>query len=640
MNTVVEPAATDPAEPSGAPRLLERAHLAPWMGPWAAYLALVTVITWLYGLWPGHSLPFGSVALIGGWAHCVDHASHTCTQVGFPAGIPMSLGSSVIVFVWAASHLGVGAEVAMNVLALVCIAAGAAALWLTVRSFVPSHVAGFMAALLFYVSPAVAAHAGLVSLYYGFAWLPVPVCLAVLAVRAAHTNTMTDAPRRVAMLAVGVFVSALALVYSDPYPWVIASALVLPAGLCVGIAALWSRRWRSALLLVAVAVALVLPGLLYSARESNGDLATTSPLSFYRAMSVDVATMIVPTRLEEIGRVLHSPVEAWKHTEFYGDGSNLAFNYVGLGTLVIAALGVIAVARKDRRTALIVGGLAVGGLVCLALGLGPSLKVFSRASTRPIAPGGQYQYGDYLMPASDARAPLPWSFLYDIQPFASMRVPYRWHVGLRLMVAMFTGAVVGIQWRRRKFLLAAAVSVFLVLEATPVLLTDLRHRTEIAHDQLTRYRADMDASFKGRFRAGERVIFLPAANDYLAMDLAPTYDIDTYNTTFDKAVAAVRAAQPEPVVHAFEGAATGQLGRDDVCALFRSATVDAVVFDDFSLRWDSYAWPPAAKARAAQRALNAKVGVFDDPAFAADQRPLAVIVRARPGAGCAPAAPS
>jgi hypothetical protein len=64
--------------------------------------------------------------------------------------------------------------------------------------------------------------------------------------------------------------------------------------------------------------------------------------------------------------------------------------------------------------------------------------------------------------------------------------------------------------------------------------------------------------------------------------------------------------------------------------------VDAVVFDDFNMRWDTLQWPPEQQRLDEYRAKSTALGLFDDPAFDVDEGYLAVIVRPAPAspAGC------
>ena len=244
--------------------------------------------------------------------------------------------------------------------------------------------------------------------------------------------------------------------------------------------------------------------------------------------------------------------------------------------------------------------LAVGGLACLALGLGPSLKLLDKASV-PVGAQGPVTGTDNLMPASEATASLPWSWVYGIQPFEGMRAAYRWHVGLRLVLAIFAAVAVVWLFRRRRVLGVALVAL-LVLETMSHGLLDAREQATQNHELVQAFDDDMDRAFgNGRLRASERVLFLPASNDYLIGMIAPRYKVFAYNIAFDKEIVRLRSGQPKPVLDVISAYGADTLNRDQVCHLFRQDLVDALVFDDFNMRWDTAAVAtPAAPDRGAQ----------------------------------------
>jgi hypothetical protein len=594
------------------------------------YVALVGTLMLLYGLLPGHSLPFSSVASTDGWVRCIDEQGSGCPLVGHPVGVQLSLASTIFYTAYLLSKIGISGETSLNLLAVACLAAGTASLWALVWSLVRSHAAGVLSALLYYGAPIVALHALLPSLYFGFAFLPVPVALAVFALQASR-----ERPARALLLAGGSFLTGLALVYFDPYPWAVAAGVAAPAALVVGAVALVRRRWRQAVLAGCVLASVVLPGAVFNALESSsGNLVSEMPRDFYRAMGVDVAVMLVPTQTELIGDLLGSPVDGWPRTDFYGDGTNLSSSYLGVPTLLACVAGAVLLFLGRRQRPVVVG-LALGGLACLILGLGPSLKVHDTAG-RPVAPDGRFVVSDYLMPEDAATLTFPWDVVFDIQPFASMRATYRWHAGLRLVGAVLGACLVGLLAARNRWL-ALGLAVVLVLDAVPVSLWRLNDRTELQHEQVQAFEADMERAFgDDRLRAGERVLFLPADNDYLVQYVAPTFGVYAYNIAGDKEIARIRPQQPPEVVSAMTAFGAGTLDRAAVCALFADGLVDAIAFDDFNMRWDSYRWPPSEAAAEAQREANAALGLFEDPAFVADEGPLSVIVRPAENGTCAP----
>jgi hypothetical protein len=207
---------------------------------------------------------------------------------------------------------------------------------------------------------------------------------------------------------------------------------------------------------------------------------------------------------------------------------------------------------------------------------------------------------------------------------------------LRFVLVIFAAVAVVWLFRRRRAL-GVVLLALLVLEVASHGLLDARAQAGRNHELAQAFDGDMDRAFGGgRLREFERVLFLPATNDYLIGMLSPHFKVFAYNISFDKEAARLRRAQPKLVLDAISAYWANTLNRDLVCQLFRDDLVDAIVFNDFDMRWDTLQWPPSAARVEAFRAKHTGFGLFDDPAFSVDRRHLAVIVRPAPAspAGC------
>jgi hypothetical protein len=587
----------------------------------ASYVCIVTATAWLYGVIPfsGRSFPLAPVASMTSWADCLGDGLLPCRYVGYPQGVDLSLSAALATGSYLLTRLGIGVEEALNILSLLALAVGVASLWALAASVARSVAAGAVAAGLYYLSPIIISHTSKPALLLGFVLLPVPLALAYAALKQAGRSQ----PAALAC-AVLTFAAALLLVYLDPYSW--ALAVVLGGPLCIagGVLAVRRTRWWGGIVPLLLLIALLLPGVIFRTLEPSAELSTNFPLDFYRAYGTDLATTVVPTRDSLLGDVIRSPVDRWDPSDFYGDGTNLTGAFIGAATLIAAAGGAVWLLRRGRSNRLVILSLAVGGLACLALGLGPSLKILDKV---PVAADGPAAASDNLMPASDATASLPWSRVYGIQPFEGMRTAYRWHVGLRLVLAIFAAVAVVWLFRRRRVLGVALVAL-LVLETMSHSLLDARGQATQNHELVQAFEDDMDRAFgNGRLRPSERVLFLPASNDYLIGMIAPRYKVYAYNIAFDKEIARLRSGQPKPILDAISAYGADTLNRDQVCDLFRQDLVDALVFDDFNMRWDTLRWPPPQQRLDEYRAKSTALGLFDDPAFDVDEGHLAVILR-------------
>jgi hypothetical protein len=583
-----------------------------------SYVTIVTATAWLYGVVPfsGRSFALAQVASVSSWVDCLGDGLVTCTYVGYPQGVDLSLGMPLMGGTFLLTRLGIGVGVALNILSLVTLAVGVGSLWALAASIARNVAAGAVAASLYFLSPIIVFDHG--RLFLGFVLLPLPLALAYAALKP------NGRPQRVALACVGVtFVAALLLVYLDPYSWAI--SVVLAGPLCIAGTAMAVRRtrWQGCLVSLLTLIALLVPGLIFRTLEPSAELSANFPLDFYRAYGADLATAVIPTRDSLLGDVIRSPVERWDPSDFYSDGTPLKGAFIGITTVITAAAGAVWLLRRERSNRLMIFSLSLGGLVCLALGLGPSLKLLDKAS---VSVAGS----DNLMPASEATAPLPWSWVYHVQPFEGMRAAYRWHVGLRLVLAIFVAVAVMWLFRRRRVLGVVLVAL-LMLETMSHGLLDARGQARRNHELVQAFEDDMDRAFgNGRLRASERVLFLPAGNDYLIGMIAPRFKVFAYNISFDKELVRLRPGQPKPVLDVISAYGANTLNRDQVCQLFRQDLVDAVVFDDFDMRWDTLQWPPPQHRVEAHRAKSIGFGLFNDPAFSVDEGNLAVILRPAP----------
>jgi hypothetical protein len=601
----------------------------------SGYVAIVTATAWLYGVVPlaGRTVPLAPFASVTSWVECLGDGMVTCKYIGYPAGVDLSVGMPLVGGAFLLTRLGIGIEVAINVLSVLAIAAGVAALWAFVASIARSAAAGAFAACLYYLSPILVAHTSKTALWLGFLLLPVPLALAYAALRP------NGRPPSIVVGCVGLtFAAALLLVYLDPYAWTL--SVVIGGPLCIAAAAMAVTRtgWRGCLVPVCTLIAFLVPGIIFRVLEPSAEVSANFPLGFYRAYGVDVVTAVFPTRDSLLGDLVRSPVDRWDPLDFYADGTPLIGTYIGVVLLIAAIAGTLLLLRRRRSNRLFVIALTVSGLACLALGLGPSLKVLDKASVPVVAvnSAGVVTATNHVMPASDATVTLPWSWVYGLQPFEGMRTAYRWHVGLRLVLAVFAAVAVVWLFRRRR-LLGLALAAVLLLETASHGLLDARGQAVHNHELAQAFEDDVDQAFGGgRLRPSERVLFLPAGNDYLIGGIAPPLEIYSYNVAFDKELIRIRPTQPQPIMDAIAAYGNDTLDRDNICTLFSQDIVDAVVFTDFSMRGDTLVWPPPEERIQAQRAKNTAFGVFDDPAFNVDSGDLAVIVRPAPDslAGC------
>jgi hypothetical protein len=116
----------------------------------SGYVAIVTATAWLYGVVPfsGRTVPLAPFVSVTSWVECLGDGMATCKYIGYPAGVDLSVGMPFVGGAFLLTRLGMGIEVAVNVLSLLAIAAGVAALWAFAASIARSVAAGAFAACL------------------------------------------------------------------------------------------------------------------------------------------------------------------------------------------------------------------------------------------------------------------------------------------------------------------------------------------------------------------------------------------------------------------------------------------------------------------------------------------------------------
>ena len=122
---------------------------------------------------------------------------------------------------------------------------------------------------------------------------------------------------------------------------------------------------------------------------------------------------------------------------------------------------------------------------------------------------------------------------------------------------------------------------------------DGQDRYSLNRTQYNSFNTEVVDELRPYIQDTDRILFLPAQNDFLIARIIPFTGGYTYNIFFDKEVARIRPQQPPSIVEVERNFGTGDLTAEDVRDLFDEGLVDKVIFTYFNLRWDSYWWPPA-----------------------------------------------
>lgn len=439
-------------------------------------------------------------------------------------------------------------------------------------------------AALYLASPSLVGLHGFGSTFWGVALVPAVVHVSL---RAASEILAARWIARVAWAAAWVG-AILAMLLLDGYGYVMAQFV---AGLLIlGTALREWRRARSWLAVVAFLVANGIAFLVYRQIVSGAGDWARSPIDLFRSMGADLATLVIPSPA-----IWWSDRSPWQVDPgvLWGDGSNATYNYLGLGIVALAVLGVV----LARKTAPLVLPLAAITLLALVMSFGPSLKVSEVRGPLEVP----VTFDSYLMPADDAVMTLPTQWVYESVPgFSSMRATYRWVAVARLGLLLLAGAGVQALWRRRpeaasRVALVALVGVA-VLEASPSYPAMLGRYADNA-SMAARFEADVLDVMREAVPRGSRVVYAPNAvseNDYLANYLSPMLGVTSYNIGGDKALEDAMARwQPDIRALLFEEEPFASAAAE----VLESGKVDMVVIPFFDLRWSATAWPTSEQFR-------------------------------------------
>ena len=546
---------------------------------------LITLLTvcWVNGLFPGDSPSASSAYIYAGQIKCAANMGlrslvDYCDQMGAPQGFPFLhglvgtlLGSLLM------SLPGVGAFQAYLLIGWLSVAVGMTGGFLLMRRLRAPWVVALLTPAVYLCSPSVMTLPGFGATWTGFVLLPFYIWV--------HVAVMDrlDRPGSCWPALASLWLVSFLAVFTDGYSFIMGWLL---AG-CLWVA--WAlgtvvTRNRRLLGLGCAAGAAVTAVVAYQWYVPGGSFTATS-IDLFRSMGLDLATLVLPTRQFWLWDLLSIRAD---FTLLWGDTTNSSFNYIGV-VMVALATGLLVVRR--RRLGGRVIAFAVAGGIALVLALGPSLKINDE---RPAALGGVVTYNSYLMPADEAAIGLPAQLLYQHVPgFQDLRATYRWFVLTRFCVIVLAGLAVAELSRSGRRTTAVVLAVIAIVETAPNVPLRAGMHSDYG-DQVAALRTDLVPDFQAAVRRDDRLLFLPANNDYLVDLLAPAARVRTYNAGGDKNLTLARDSWPSPVRTAV--ATFGKAGEADaIDAALASGVVDAVVLPRLNLHRSAGHWPATAE---------------------------------------------
>lgn len=565
---------------------------------WAAVILIVPSLVTLHGLWPGMAGPNGG-ALASRYAaygsiSCGDLAikdlikESKCPLSGgtkgqiVPANIPFTAMSATI-----ARITNLNTTQSYTIVAILIITVSLLGAYVLIRYLEISRIVALTGATLYLLLPLVIYTQPFGGTYWGFMLLPASLGFVwSVLVWLDKSKLKKDWPKYVLAAQLWMLVSTIML-FTDGYSFVMYS---MAAAIMIFV---WSwGRWSDARIWLAGFMFLVASIFAYGifALMIPSTDSWSESLDVFRAMSLDVATLFIPSNNIWWAQVLHiNP-----HMKFWGDGSNSANNYIGFVSLGLFLYGLYKLRNKLTR---LTSALLIIGACSLIFSIGPTLKF---AATNNIEnKSGVTGRSNYLMPVSDGVVNMPTAKLFSKLPgLKSMRATYRWHVLTLLVIIIF--ALLGVQillnnkkYHKLGWILLGLMVIELMPNPARLIATNIS-----TGSQMQAFNKDVMGPLSQYVSPGSRVLLYPSdGNDYLAPYIAPQLNINLYNVGGDKA---------RDIADKYYPTAVSQLlSRNTETSLDDPATTTTLIYNilsqdlasdvilpKFRLRWDSYSWPP------------------------------------------------
>lgn len=416
--------------------------------------------------------------------------------------------------------------------------------------------------------PIVWGHAGYSQLALGIALLPLYLLPAL-----SVATQESPSPRHEWKLVLGFLGTCFIAVFMDGYTFIMlacGSVLVL-AGASLAQPA--RRREILRLALPAQLGALAIAYLTYVA-YIGGATFDSRPIEFFRAYAVDLTFLWVPhSGTAWLGDAVGLSADR-PSSDNWGDGSVWTTTFAA----PILVAGVVAW-WQGRRRSFLYGVFFATAVLGLYMSLGPSLKIAS--SRGPLTQPFDMPADAAIMPTGNA------AFSAHLPGFDMMRSSYRW---LALCV-LACWLLVLLRWAHSSVRSRQVWALSLVL-VTALNVPDMPRNLENKRNDrasMQRLERDLVPELKARIGGRQRVLFLPAGNDYLVNYLAPRADFKTFNVGGDKNLRIAQSYWPALVTEASSATSIEQARAIE--QILVADVADSVVLPYFSMIDAAASWP-------------------------------------------------
>ena len=649
------------------------------------YLFIGTVgffilLLFIYGLIPCLHIPFlpPFYAMAGATECLVNQGIFTenfCMNMGYPLGAPALQGlPQLYISALFAILFGLDSYTSVTVTsALFILCALISMIYLLKKLEVNKYIALFCS-FLYLSSFIVYGQVSYGPLRYGFALLPFYILIDYLFF--SKVKELINESFRVNLLkGLPIFIIAsivkIAALFMDGYSFMISSLASFCILFVFVVYDFKLRNVRTIFLGVGgFALYNLLAAILYKTYVPGSTTFVVMSIDYFRAMGVDLVTLIFPINLLFVN-FLGIEVN-WNWFEFYADGSNVRFNYLGF-FLFLAFISYIILSKRKN---IYVKAIIISGLMAFILSLGPSLKINDRRMIEENTYTGFTDYLlpdkddiskmshssrkiDYLMPAEDATLNLHTNLIYRIPGIKNMRAVQRWLVLFKFSLIVGTGMFLTFLINKKRNKWAYLLLLLIFIELFPNI-GPLLSKYNIFYKERLVFDKEVILKLKKYVKPNEKVFFMSHENDYMVNYIAPKVNIYSYNIGGDKNIRMSFKSWPDEIktmrkyleVHKsllpkiqtieryknvteipninvllddltsfiernmntfrdnennllilmeklkiWEEVRKLQNFNDNCSVAFSENLLDCVIIPHFSLRWNSYRWPPTEEDR-------------------------------------------
>ena len=307
-------------------------------------------------------------------------------------------------------------------------------------------------------------------------------------------------------------------------------------------------------------------------------------LDFFRGQGVDIITLLLPFAKYWWTSIFNLTIK-WTPSEFAGDGSNVAFNYLGYFTLLPIAYYII----FQRDKSYLSNAFIAIALSSFILSLGPSLKF----NSKKVVTEDKLSVSSYTLTPDEAVLELPTKVAYKLPGISYMRAVYRWLTVTTLGLLVLLGFLYHNLIKRGLYVPFYLLVALNALEKLPDI-PELAKKQSRNFQQAQNYLNEVIEPLERHLTEPEKVLFLSSENDYLVGSYANLYPSFIYNVGGDKARAIVKQSYPKEIREILEK--PGNLD-ERLKKAFSSKELDALVIPYYSLRQNYLWWPPQEKQR-------------------------------------------